>query len=334
MGGFGIISLFYVVLGVRVIWMIIRNWRSVWDRNFTANDRMLVNQASFFFLVPISVLLHELGHAIAVWGFGREVVGWGFYGFAGYVSYIPFGLSDVQQTLISAAGTLVNLVLCLIALAIVLYWRPPLRAALNELLIGFIFISGLNAFIVYPALDLISGMNGDWRQMYSSGVPWLTALIVITQIGVLAGGYWLFTNPGMKAKFARLTDVPPGFERGMFGGMQPAKIRTMNMDSGEIHMRDAVNRVSSGWHTRVDSQIQRFDGGSAVLLQWTTNRALRVMAVRSLGSDAFDIVEIPTSVDGQQAGRPRILQRWNRKPGIEELTIGLRMAMERLESGN
>lgn len=334
MGGFGIISLLYVALGIRVVWMIVQNWRSVWDRNFTANDRMLVNQASFFFLVPISVLLHELGHAIAVWSFGKEVVDWGFYGFAGYVSYFPAGLSEVQQTLISAAGTFVNLILCLIALAIVIYWQPPLRAAFNELLLGFVFISGLNAFIVYPLLDLTSGMNGDWRQMYGGGVPWLTALIVIVQVAVLGGGYWLFTNPGMKAKFARLTDVPPGFERGMFGGIRPAAIRTMNMDTGEIHMRDAVNRVSSGWHTRVDSQIQRFEGGSAVLLQWTTNRALRVMAVRSLGSDSYDIVEIPTGGDGQQQGRPRIIHRWNRKPGIEELTIGLRMAMERIDSGN
>lgn len=332
MGGFGIISLLYVFLGVRVVWMIAKNWRSVWDRKFTPQDRMLVNQASFFFLVPISVILHELGHAVAVWGFGKEVVDWGFYGFAGYVSYYPFGLSDVQQTIISAAGTLVNLVLCLAALAVVLYWKPPLRAAINELLIGFVFISGLNAFIVYPVLDLVSGMNGDWRQMYDSGVPWLTALIVAVQIAVLAGGYWLFTNASMKSKFARLTDVPPGYERGIFGGMQPAKIKTMNMDTSEIHIRDAVNRVASGWHTRVDSQIQRFEGGSALLLQWTTNRTLRVMAVRSLPNDAYDIVEIPTGQEGQQAGKPRVIHRWNRKPGTDELTITLRTAMEQVDS--
>lgn len=334
MGGFGILSLLYVALGVRVVWMMAQNWRSVWDKNFTSADRMLVNQASFFFLVPISVLLHELGHAIAIWAFGRDVVDWGFYGFAGYVSYFPFGLTDVQQTMISAAGSLVNLVLCLGALALVLFWKPPLRAAINELLIGFVFISGANAFIVYPVLDLASGMNGDWRQMYDSGVPWLTTIIVITQIAVLAGGYWIFTNPDMKAKFARLTNVPPGYERGLLGGIKPAQIKTMNMDTTEIHIREAVNRVAGGWHTRVDSHIQRFDGGSALLLQWTTNRTLRVMAVRSLQNDAWDIVEIPTSAAGQQAGKPRVLQRWNRKPGIEELTIALRVSMERVDTGN
>lgn len=332
MGGFSIISLLYVALGVRVVWMIAQNWRSVWDRTFTAQDRVLVNQASFFFLIPLSVVLHELGHAVAVWGFGKEVVDWGFYGFAGYVAYQPFGLTDVQQTMIAAAGSLVNLILCLVALAMVFFWKPPLRAAFNELLIGFVFISGANAFIVYPVLDLLSGMNGDWRQMYSSGVPWLTTLIVAVQIMALAGGYWLFTNSGTKAKFARLTDVPPGFERGLFGGIKPARIRTMNMDPAEIHMRDAVNRVASGWHTRVDSNIQRFSGGTAILLQWTTNRNMRVMAARSLPNDVWDIVQIPTSSEGTQAGKPSTLHRWNRKPGIEELTLTLRMAMEQLDS--
>lgn len=334
MGGFGLISLLYIALGVRVVWMMAQNWRKVWDRNFTTSDRMLVNQASFFFLVPISVLLHELGHAVAIWAFDREVVDWGFYGFAGYVAYYPIGLSDVQRTIISASGSVVNLLLCVGALAVVLFWKPPLRAAINELLIGFTFISGANAFIVYPVLDIASGMNGDWRQMYDSGVPWLTAVIVIAQIAILAAGYWIFTNPGMKAKFARLTDVPPGYERGLLGGIKPAEIKTMNMDTAEIHIRDAVNRVASGWHTRVDSQIQRFEGGSALLLQWTTNRVLRVLAVRSLPDDVWDIVEIPTSGSGQQAGRPRSLQRWNRKPGLEELTIALRVAMERVDIGN
>ncbi len=332
MSGFSIISLLYVVLGVRVVWQIATNWRSVRDKNFTPQDRLLVNQASFFFLIPISVVLHELGHAVAVWGFGSEVVDWGFYGFAGYVSYLPYGLTAVQQTIIAAAGTIVNLILCLLALAVVLGWRPPLRAALNELLIGFIFISGANAFIVYPLLDIVSGMNGDWRQMYDSGVPWLTGLIIVVQVAVLAGGYWLFTDAGMKARFARLTDVPPGYERGLFGGMQPAKISTMNMDPAEIHMRDAINRVASGWHTRIDSHIQRFDGGSAMLLQWSTNRAIHVLAIRSLPADVYDIVSIPTNQEGSQAGRPQVIQRWTRKPGIEELTIALRVAMEKAEA--
>ena len=73
MGGFSIISLLYVALGVRVVWMIAQNWRSVWDRNFTPHDRVLVNQASFFFLIPLSVVLHDFGHAVAVWGFGKEI---------------------------------------------------------------------------------------------------------------------------------------------------------------------------------------------------------------------------------------------------------------------
>ena len=40
-------------------------------------------------MVPISVALHELGHAVAIWSMGGEVVDFGYYGFAGYVSYYP-----------------------------------------------------------------------------------------------------------------------------------------------------------------------------------------------------------------------------------------------------
>jgi hypothetical protein len=117
-------------------------------------------------------------------------------------------LTTVQQTLIAAAGSFVNLLLCVIVLAVVLVRRPPMRAAFNELLIQFVVISGLNAFILYPLLDVASGLNGDWRQMYGSGVPWLSGVIVACQLAILAVGYWLLTNRDMKARFARLTDVP------------------------------------------------------------------------------------------------------------------------------
>jgi hypothetical protein len=152
---------------------------------------------------------------------GGDVVDFGYYGFAGYVSYYPFQFSATQQTLIAAAGSLVNLVLCLASLAVVLLWKPPLRASINELLLQFAFLSGINAFIVYPLLDVASGMNGDWRQMYDSGVPWLTAVIVAVQALVLLAGYWLVTNPTMVSRAATLTEAPSGFVRGILGGLRP-----------------------------------------------------------------------------------------------------------------
>ena len=112
LGGFGLISLFYAFLGVRFAFQFWPQRKAVFDNNLTHQDRALITQAAFFFLLPISVLLHELGHAIAIWSMGGEVVDFGFYFFAGFVSYNPTGFSDVQQMLdhfVHANGGVVNL---------------------------------------------------------------------------------------------------------------------------------------------------------------------------------------------------------------------------------
>jgi Zn-dependent protease len=110
-GPFVLISLFYVVVGVRVVAQLARSWRQTFDRRFTPADRSLVDQAAFFVLLPISVALHELGHAVAIWLFGGSVEGWGYYGFAGYVGYDPTDFSRAERIWVAAAGTIVNLLL-------------------------------------------------------------------------------------------------------------------------------------------------------------------------------------------------------------------------------
>jgi membrane-associated protease RseP (regulator of RpoE activity) len=330
-GAFSIISLIYVVIGVRIVAQLVQNWKAVWDHNFTIFDRQIVDQAAFFVLIPVSVALHELGHAIAVWGFGGRVLDFGFYGFAGYVSYSPRGFSAEEQTIVAAAGTIVNLALCVIALAVVFFRRPPMRAAFNELLIQFAIISGLNAFIVYPLLDVASGLNGDWRQMYDSGVPWLSAIIVLMQAAVLFGGYWLLTNPGMKARAASLTDVPPGLERGILGGLREGKVDPARLNPAEKVLHEAIDRVSSGWQEPVRTGIQRFQGGTAITLQWNLGPRHYVVAARTFANGSTDLVSIPTNSPAPEAARPRLLHRWQTLPSTDELTLGLRLAMETAE---
>jgi len=330
-GAFSIISLIYVVIGIRIVAQLIQNWSATWDVRFTIADRQIVDQAAFFVLIPISVALHELGHAVAVWAFGGEVVDFGFYGFAGYVSYNPVGFSQVEQTIVAAAGTIVNLVLCLLALAVVFLKRPPLRAAFNELLLQFAVISGLNAFIVYPLLDVASGLNGDWRQMYDSGVPWLSAIIIVAQAAVLFGGYWLLTNPRMKARAASLTDVPPGLERGLLGGLKEGKVDAASLNPAEQVLHEAIERVASGWQEPVRTGIQRFPGGTAITLQWNLGPRQYVVAARTFANGTTDLVTVPVTTATPDGARPRVLHRWQMLPGTDELTLGLRLAMETAE---
>ncbi|MBA3379798.1 MAG: site-2 protease family protein [Chloroflexia bacterium] len=335
LGPFAIISLFYVVIGIRVLYRLIRSWSTVWDRNFTQSDRSTVDEAAFFVLVPVSVALHELGHTVAIWAMGGTVVDFGFYGFAGYVSYFPAEFSLTQRTIIAAAGSLVNLLLCLAAFGLVFLRKPPMRAAHNELLLQFAFLSGLNAFIAYPLLDLASGMNGDWRQMYDSGVPWLSGLIVVIQAAVLYAGYWLATNARSKARMASLTDVTPGYERGLLGGLRPAKIDTSTLSPAERTLQEAASRVTSGWAAPVKSHVQRFAGGTAMVLEWSGSQDGRVaVAARSFENGRTDIVRLASSPAGSTPPPPKLLHQWPTLPSTEQLTMGLRVAMEAAERGS
>ncbi len=333
LGPFTLISLIYAVIGIRSVTRLINSWEHVWDRKFSLHDRQLVDEAAFFVLVPVSVALHELGHAVAIWSYGGEVVDFGYYGFAGYVAFIPIGFTEIQLTLISAAGSIVNLVLCLLTLGLVFLKGNPFRAAINELLIQFAIVSGANAFILYPLLDLASNMNGDWRQMYTSDVPWLTGIIVAVQVGVIAFGYWFFSSPALKGRTAQLTDVPAGMERGLLGGVRPGTIDVQTLSAEERVLRDATERVQSGWSSKVETGLQRFDGGTAMTLAWQRNAETYAVAVRTFANDRTDVVALNTNPDVSNA-HPRLVHSWPALPSPDELTMVLRLAMESLEQGS
>jgi Zn-dependent protease len=328
LGPFALISLFYVILGIRVIYQLARNFRQTFDLTFTHEDRMLVDQAAFFVLLPISVALHELGHAVAVHLFGGEVLDWGFYGFAGYVAFDPRDFTDAQQIVIAAAGTLVNLLLAGIAVALVFLKRPPFRAAINQLLIQFTWISLLNALVVYPLLDIASGLNGDWTQMYGGGVPALSLLILIIHITVLATLFWAWKSPVMRARVARLTGGSPRSGRISAPSRLPA-----TPDAGptavEQTLREAAARVASGWSSPVEAAIQRGRNGSALVLSWGSGAVRRSVMAVAPETGGIEFSGALRFAGGSPEQRPL-----GRDPGerdVDRLTMMLRLAMESVE---
>ncbi|HET9662540.1 MAG TPA: site-2 protease family protein, partial [Thermomicrobiales bacterium] len=280
LGGFGLLSLFYIFLGLRFLMQFIPRRKEIFDNTFTPYDRSMLGQAAFFVLLPLSVALHELGHAVCIWLMGGKVLDFGFYFFSGYVSYDPRGFSELQRTLIAFAGTFVNLVLIVIALAVVFLKKPPLRAPWNELLLQFVFISGINALIFYPAMDVLLGMSGDWTQMYQSGIPWLTAIIVITQVGFIAVGWWGWKNPGVRARIAKLTGQPQGASMriGFGGGQQnprSARVDPATLSGNEKTVSGAMNRVAAGWSPKPSMRMDRGQGSSVTSMIWQSNDADR-----------------------------------------------------------
>jgi hypothetical protein len=329
LGPFALISLFYLLLGVRVAFQLARNFRQTFDRHFTHEDRVLVDQAAFFILVPISVALHELGHAAAIWLFGGDVLDWGYYGFAGYVAFDPSQFTDAQQIIIAAAGTVVNLILAAIAVGLVFLKHPPMRAAINELLIQFTWISLLNALVVYPVLDLLSGLNGDWTQMYGGGEPGLSLVILVVHVAVLAALFWAWRSPRVRAHIARLTGEAPGARRLAMSSRRAAGAPQAGGTAQEQTLREAASRVASGWPAPVEGAVQRGRDGSAIVLTWgdgPLRRSVMAIAPETGGLELSGALR----VDGGTPTR-RPLGSAPELPDADRLTLLLRLAMETVQ---
>jgi hypothetical protein len=328
LGPFALISLFYLVLGARVVFQLVRSFRQTFDRNFTRQDRMLVDQAAFFVLVPISVALHELGHAVAIWLFDGHVLDWGFYGFAGYVAFNPFEFSDAQQIIIASAGTIVNLLLAALALALVFLKKPPMRAAYNELLIQFTWISLLNALVVYPVLDLVSGLNGDWAQMYSFTVPSLSVAILVIHAVVLGTLFWAWRSAPVRDRIASLTGEAPAPRRIATSGRRASDVATAATPE-ERTLREVASRVASGWPSPVEAAIQRGAAATALSLTWgdpALRRSVIAVARENGGVELSGALRVPGQPPDQRA-----LGRDPTTPDPDRLTMVLRLAMETVE---
>lgn len=339
LGGFGLLSLFYVFLGIRFLTQFVPRRKQIFDNDFTPYDRSMLAQAAFFVLLPVSVLLHELGHAMAIWLMGGQVLDFGFYFFSGFVSYDPRGYSDLQRTLIAFAGTFVNLVLIVVALAVVFLKRPPLRPPWNELLLQFVFISGINTLIFYPLIDIGLDISGDWSQMYRSGVPWLTAIIVAIQVGFLAAGWWGMRNPRIRNRIAELTGLPKGSSMRMaFGGgndVQPGKRATAPaMTPADRTVASAMQRVAKGWPSRVTIRADRAPGNQTIhSMAWKSDGATRTLAVllRANGEVAL-VGNVLSDANPAAPANQGLIQDWPALPPEDDLMLAIRIAAERVDT--
>jgi hypothetical protein len=338
-GPFILISLFYAVIGVRVVAQVVQRRRELFDHRFTQADRSLVDQAAFFILVPFSVALHELGHAVAIWLFGSRVVDFGFYLFAGFVSY-PGGLAPWKEILIALAGSLVNVLLSGAAIVVVFLKKPPLRASYNELLLQFALLSGFNALILYPVFDVAGGIGGDWSQIYDGGVPALSAAIFVCHIAILGLVWWGWKSVRVMRQVNRLTDVPVGAERGILGGLRPARPElaagagTPAAPSTESRLLDEAGaRVASGWPTPVKRAVRQGPDGALLTLVWQSAAEVRGVVTRAADGgpiEIFGTIPVRAAPGATQVPlHPRQrLARFDGLPSADDLTIALRLAME------
>ncbi len=346
-GTYSLIIVVSVAIALYVLYRVVQQWRSLWDRNYTQQDRLLVSQAAVFLLLPAAVALHELGHAVAIWAFGGRVIDFGFYGFAGFVSYRePF--TPTQHTVVAAAGTVVNVLLCVGAAWAALLRRPPFRVPINDLLTQFALISGVNALILYPLLDFSSGLNGDFRQIYAFEAPVASAVFAAIHLGGLAAGIWAMRSPIVRARWEertgrrltsgqrrvgrpvelRFADAPLPFPEGS----------PLRLDADRLW--DAAARIAPGWPTAVQHSLVPVvpiqgapPSGVALLMRWTGSRdgLQRQLMAQSGGTGELRLIgQAGEATQAAPTAGARLLAR-EPFPDDDQLTVRLRVAMEQVD---
>ncbi len=167
--------------------MLVRRWRPFWDADFTPEDRRLATQVAVFVVVPVVVLVHELGHVAGARLVGGEVVNFHYGLIEGSVT-VAGRLSPAEHWFVAIAGNAAGGLLGLaMAMAGTFGVRLP-RPLRHVLILGGLFQVGFH-LVLYPLLSLSAGA-GDWERIYDFGVtPGLSTMTAIGHVAAL-GACW------------------------------------------------------------------------------------------------------------------------------------------------
>ena len=185
---FDFLSILYTFVSLDTLWRLWKSWPSFWDDRVSRYDYFLAQRAAVFLLVPLGVLLHEVGHSLATWQVGGEVAEFQWRIFWGYI--IPRGsFTEPESWWISLSGNLVSILLGLLAIPAV---RLVRKQILKELLYGFALIELTYSLVFYPLFSWLA-LQGDWLRIYDFSIrPYAQIMLVIH--GLLLAGLWWFSE--------------------------------------------------------------------------------------------------------------------------------------------
>jgi hypothetical protein len=260
-----LMSLLMAVISIRTIIQTIRDRDQLFDDNFTRADRQHMSVAAFFILIPIGVLFHEIGHAVAILWYGGEVTAFGFFFFFGFVGYD--GIEDAAELFwIALWGNLVNVIMGLGALLLV--FLRPMRAAINYLLIMFGLLSIVMSLVFYPLMDVLSDLHGDWSTIYRSETMELSVGTGIVHGLILLGLVAAWQLPRVRLRFAEITGLRPEEIRKV--GRKQAEQELHRAAEMAVEQFDGLARIEPGGSSR-DAVMQR--------ITWTSGGYNRVVMV-------------------------------------------------------
>jgi hypothetical protein len=201
---FSTLTIVYMFVGALTVYQLVKSWREFRAGAMTPRNRQLAGGVAFFLLVPIGVLLHELGHMVAAWSTHSQVLGLHYFFYWGYVEYIPSSGSALLDWYVALAGNFVSYVLGIACLWVAATWRG-LRPALGFTIMQLGVLELIQTLIFYPLISIADpNFHGDWDSIYSFRAPvasWATLVVhVVSLVGFVLFMRW---NGTMKAMMGR-----------------------------------------------------------------------------------------------------------------------------------
>jgi tetratricopeptide (TPR) repeat protein len=192
---FDLFSFIGVLVCIQTLWQLFQNWSTFWSDRITAKNRDLAQRLAIFALVPLGVLLHEIGHSLATWQVGGTVETFQWRFFWGYI--IPSGnFSPVESWWISFSGNLVSIILGLLPIAFIFQVR---KRILGEILYSFACTQSIYALVAYPVMSLAL-RDGDWIRIYDFSIVPYASLTLIGHV-LLLWGLWQLHHSRMAIRW-------------------------------------------------------------------------------------------------------------------------------------
>jgi tetratricopeptide (TPR) repeat protein len=179
---------------------VIPKWKSIWDRDFSMEDRRLLMRTVIFLVLPVVVFIHELGHLLAALAVGARIYDFHYGPVAGHVT-VDSHLAPEKLLWIAVAGNLAQIVLGIISLALAIIIRSAPAVAFFVYL-GLFSIG--DTVIFYAALSLAS-YYGDWMHIYQSPCTDLVYAVGIVHAILVILIIFCMTNSAARLWFTRRT---------------------------------------------------------------------------------------------------------------------------------
>lgn len=322
-GTYSIFGLILAIAFAASLYDIIKGRQQLFDDRLTAEDRNRLLRFTIFVLLPLSIIFHEAGHAIAVKLFGGEIIDFGFYFIYGFVSHRGF-YTPIELGWIALAGTIMNVLLAAIAFATFWFW--PRNKAVNYVLLTFGALELANALIFYPVLDALGGIVGDWSTIYSSETPVFSITIGVIHVGLLLGGYLIWKSVWFQRGYAERIGRP--VRRTAAGAGQRSDMAMV--------IAEASSEAAGSWKHPVQLAADAQAGGLQMVLRWESNAFERAVLVHATPpEDETPHIELHGALKAKAPGVPghqRPLMRIDGEPNAPQLTDYIRQALDLVDS--